>query len=124
MSLTEGTANWRLIVAVVDGNESNYGRTMLLLRCRNGLRTMLLLSLAVVGKTTNRLNDVVGTNCCCRYRLSESVVGNAVGSGLRNGMDRNGTERNGTMLLLSLLEANCESERNNCCWDKLLLLSS
>ena len=30
MSLTEGTANWRLIVAVVVvRNESNYGRTML-----------------------------------------------------------------------------------------------
>ena len=57
MSLTEGMANWRLIVAFV-----------------------------VVGNL--RID-------CCRYRLSESVVGSAVGSGLRNGSEWNGMERIG-----------------------------
>ena len=48
MSLTEGMATWRLIVAVVVGNESNYGRTM------------LLLSLAEENCESER--------CCCRFR--------------------------------------------------------
>ena len=77
MSLTVGTANWRLVVAVV---------------------------VVVVGGGLRNGTEL--------KRKRNDVVAIIVGSVLR---------LNDVFAVASLLEEKCESERNDCCWNELLL---